>query len=152
MQLQLSNISYEDYKYLFMEFYDRMNAVSAGRAIEDWLMDIKEPQRSAIDRECYDIRVCTSKLLKRQIAEAIDCQPESPTWIAVRRISNDSNVLDDSAMRPTRQISYEPVIPDSFVRVRNVLRSIVEDRNFLNVCELFPYSCDESGDLWIQTE
>ena len=33
--------SYLDYKHLFMKDYDRMNPMSARRAIQEWVIDIK---------------------------------------------------------------------------------------------------------------
>ena len=115
-----------------MKDYDRMNPISARRAIQDWLMDIKNHREAHSIGNAMKQAYGTSKRIKRQIAEVIDCQTESPTWIDVRRITSDSNVGADSNQRPTRQSSYEPVITDSLVRTRNVLRSIVEERNVLS--------------------
>ena len=33
---------YDDYEHLFMKDYDRMNPISARRAIQDWLEDIRK--------------------------------------------------------------------------------------------------------------
>jgi len=57
--------AYDDYKHLFMKDYDRMNPISARRAIQDWLEDIRKKREEQPMGEALVQAHGTSRRIKR---------------------------------------------------------------------------------------
>ena len=114
-----------------MKDYDRMNPISARRAIQDWLLDIRKKRESESISQAMVQAYGTSRKIKRQIFDVFDGEPATPTWIDVRRIQGSSGSAAITRASTFTGDQYEPNVNDALVRAQ-VRRRTANDGNILS--------------------